>query len=220
MTNKKHKSYAILMGDIVKSSKTKDMKALSIAFNKVIHALNLRFKKHIISPLTITLGDEFQGVIDTTEMAFTIVLHANAELAKSGVTCRYVVALGEIETKINPKLAWNMMGTGLTLARKELSDKSNSNQFRFFLPEQPMTEALNAIGLALTTLENQWTDRQREVVSNTFFSTETRENIAKRLKISRNSLQKTLRAVDYHVVQSLVQTVLKLLRDFEGRRNA
>ncbi|WP_416865528.1 MAG: SatD family protein [Imperialibacter sp.] len=50
------------MGDIVGST-SKNGAQLMMDFKKVIEATNKKLSDYILSPLTVTLGDEFQGVM-------------------------------------------------------------------------------------------------------------------------------------------------------------
>ncbi len=87
----KHRS--ILMGDIVDSS-AQDPKKIQSAFGAVIGIINREYRKSILSPLTITLGDEFQGVIENLGVSFEISQRIDHLLQQKGVICRFVVGYG------------------------------------------------------------------------------------------------------------------------------
>ncbi len=59
---KKQHSYPIFMGDVVNSSDY-DGEVLSKGLKELVESTNKKFGKAILSPLTITLGDEFQGIL-------------------------------------------------------------------------------------------------------------------------------------------------------------
>ena len=54
----------ILMADVVKS-RDQEPVAMMQAFHSLVRDLNTSFGCRLLSPLTITLGDEFQGVPDS-----------------------------------------------------------------------------------------------------------------------------------------------------------
>ena len=62
--------YFIVMGDIIKSSQYTydELKT----FRKVVDNINQDYD--LISPLTITLGDEFQGIVESLTQAVEIIL--------------------------------------------------------------------------------------------------------------------------------------------------
>uniref|UniRef100_UPI0037500E8A SatD family protein n=1 Tax=Flavobacterium sp. TaxID=239 RepID=UPI0037500E8A len=125
--------YVILMADILES-REKDANELMLEFKETVKYINDNWQKNIISPLTITLGDEFQAIIDNVENAVNIIIEIEEFiLAKEfNFKLRYVLNFGKIETEINREIAYEMLGEGLTDARKALSDLKNSES-RFLI---------------------------------------------------------------------------------------
>ncbi len=76
------KKYSILMGDIVASRKAQSDILLYKIFNNIIVKTNKKFTDLIISPLTITLGDEFQGLTKNLKDSFKIANFLRTELLK------------------------------------------------------------------------------------------------------------------------------------------
>src|SRR5690606_22735322 len=104
----------ILMGDIVGSSERPGA-PLMAAFQKIIAAANETFAQKILSPLTITLGDEFQGVVGDLHSVVCMVFYIDRELIdlKDPFRIRYSLNYGVIDTPINTKSAHQMLGEGL-----------------------------------------------------------------------------------------------------------
>ncbi len=63
---------AVIMGDIIGSQNVIDVQKMHRLFNEVITEINKEYEDDILSPLTITLGDEFQGLISNLYNAFEI----------------------------------------------------------------------------------------------------------------------------------------------------
>src|SRR5690349_14705463 len=105
--------YAVLMGDIVGSQRASSVKTVHRAFNKAIDRANAAHADRIASPLTITLGDEFQGLLTACAHAWDVAVALRLELLVVGIPCRFVVGIARLETPLNTKEAWNMMGSGL-----------------------------------------------------------------------------------------------------------
>ncbi|TMV59141.1 hypothetical protein FGG78_35990, partial [Thioclava sp. BHET1] len=63
MTGTSEQRVAVLMGDIVRSETSLAPDLLYARFNAAIDALNQDHAGSLASPLTITLGDEFQGLV-------------------------------------------------------------------------------------------------------------------------------------------------------------
>jgi len=197
--------YAVLMGDIVGSEAAGSVQRLHRIFNSAIDWANTRHAEHIRSPLTITLGDEFQGLIDGLENALLAAADLRFKLMREGVACRFVVGVVELKTRVNPDRAWNMMGPGLGAARDKLNDKQSVNAHRFSFPDDPAFELLtDAVGESLTQIEAAWTDRQREYFLRSHLLDQTPAAIAKSANVSVRAVYKVLSAAlsDYYSRQA------------------
>ena len=65
-------TYAVVMGDLVASEAASSRRALHRTFNAAIDTANAAFAAALASPLTITLGDEFQGLAGDLPTAMRI----------------------------------------------------------------------------------------------------------------------------------------------------
>lgn len=183
------------MGDIVGSEKAASIKTIHRSFNKAIDAANRAHAASIASPLTITLGDEFQGLLSGLTRAWEVASELRIRLLVAGVSCRFVIGVAMLETPLNKTQAWNMMGPGFSAAREKLNDKQQANAYRFSLPEEPIVEPLmDAVGDSLTQVELEWTPTQLEYYSRIRDSKRTNAEVARRLGVTTRSLYKVLRA--------------------------
>ena len=158
--------YAVVMGDLVRSESSLPIEMLHERFNQAVDRQNLERAPSLVSPLTITLGDEFQGLTHTLTQAIEIARGLRLELLAESIDCRFVVGTVEIKSPINSLKAWNMMGPGLARARNKINEKKANQFYRFSIAEAPITEVLlEAIGAGLSTIERSWTDQQREDIS-------------------------------------------------------
>ena len=201
MASAKRSTHAVLMGDIVGSERAPSVKAVHRAFNKAVANANELNADHVASPLTITLGDEFQGLLTGFAHAWDAAVALRLELLVAEIPCRFVVGAAKLETPVNTKEAWNMMGSGLSAARDKLNDKRTASAYRFSLQDEPIAERLlDAVGDALTDIEEGWTTTQLEYYSKIRAATRGNANVAKKLGVSERSLYKVLHAgrVDAH----------------------
>jgi hypothetical protein len=212
---KKAKLYAVLMGDIVGSERSPAITAVHRAFNKAVDSANNSYAAQIASPLTITLGDEFQGLLRALVDAWDVAAVLRMQLLVAHVSCRFVIGTAELETPLNTKQAWNMMGGGLSAARDKLNDKHSSSAYRFSLPSEPIAESLlDGLGDALTAIERDWTATQLRYYSRSRESKRTGAELANKLGITPRSLYKVLHAAraDFHKRQSnVVRSALQAL---------
>ncbi len=153
------------MGDIIDSESRRSGGELSREFNLAIKAANRKYRAALLSPLTITLGDEFQGLLKETVKGFEIITKLRSDLLEKNVHCRFVLGVVNLDTKINTKNAWNMMGGGLAQARRIVNDKREPNVYRFSIYNDPSRQRLlDAVGLSLTIIEEDWTPTQSRYI--------------------------------------------------------
>jgi hypothetical protein len=198
-------TFAVLMGDIVGSERAQSIPRTHRTFNSAVAWANEKHGSVLASPLTITLGDEFQGLVTRLESAWRVATDLRFKLMQGSIACRFVIGLVSIETAVNPDRAWNMMGPGLAAARDKLNDKSSSNAHRFSIPGNRALEVLaDAVGETLTRIENGWTDTQRRYLLQNRLLNKNAASIAKSANVSLRAVYKVLHAaqLDYHDRQS------------------
>jgi hypothetical protein len=158
--------YWILMADIV-SSRKHDAAALMKGFKKITGFLNVHFSKKMISPLTITLGDEFQGIVQSLDDAIEIIFKSEEIilLEQINIKIRYSVNYGSIGTKINKKIAYTMLGPGLTEARDSLNEMKKSDARFKILTHGNNEIALGKSFLLYQSIVDSWKQKDLKVVS-------------------------------------------------------
>lgn len=215
-------TYAISMGDLVHSSGHDDPNALHRLFNEVVAEANRRYAESIVSPLTITLGDEFQGLSASLVRGFELNHFVRLRLLGRGVSTRLVLGAGAIDTAVNPDNAWNMMGEGLSRAREKLNAKLRFNCYRFSFPcEAQLERLLDGIGRSLTNIESGWTSTQRDYVIKRLSQPQHSVSvIAAELGISKNSMYKVLRAADADFYEAQLESISESLAHEDERRGA
>lgn len=193
---------AVVMGDLVASERAVEPAALHQYFNAAIARQNKGSAAQIVSPLTITLGDEFQGLAHTLVAALAIVRNIRADLMHHDIDCRFAIGLVALTTPLNTAQAWNMMGPGLSTTRERLNQKRQDNLYRFALPNKPIISLLlEALGTSLTAIERRWTAQQRlDILA--ALSGQSASAIAQRRNVSRHSVYKVRNAGDFDLYTS------------------
>lgn len=197
-------SHVVIMGDLVKSEAAPSAEVLHRLFNDAIDGANIAFANRLASPLTITLGDEFQGLTRTLEAGMTIVRHVRWTLLEQDIECRFVVGHVSLASPVNADKAWNMMGPGLATAREKLARKRAPNAYRFNLADHPALENLmDSVGLALTDIESDWTARQREVMLAAMRARERPAALVERFDVAESVFYKVRRAAKFDLYRTL-----------------
>jgi hypothetical protein len=161
MSDAPNRKYAVIMGDLVASEAASSIEQLHKEFNRSVRTQNKQQRKQLLSPLTITLGDEFQGITTSLATAWSIVRAIRFDLLTRNVDCRFAIGMIQLRTPLNPRNAWNMMGPGLSMTRDRLNERKAYTRYNFVLPGEPHAEAvLEALGAGLTAIERRWTNQQ------------------------------------------------------------
>ncbi|MDN5203620.1 SatD family protein [Fulvivirgaceae bacterium BMA10] len=198
----------ILMADVIESSE-KDGKSLMLDFKELVREINMQYKQDLLSPLTITLGDEFQGVVKNLRKSLEIIfsLEESIILKKHNFKLRYVLNQGEIDTDLNPEYAHEMLGSGLTNARNMLNGMKSGDE-RFNVNVQPfsLTNSLNKAFLLFQSFYDDWSDKQLKTVA-AFLEHRDYKQVAKLLGKDSSSVwrrEKSLKIKEYFTAKELI----------------
>jgi len=207
--------HVILMADIIDSGK-KDSQKLMSDFKSIVHSTNKKYFKFLKSPLTITLGDEFQGVIANVKTSLDIILYIEEELIrkKFNFKLRFVLLDGIIDTMINNKIAFEMLGPGLSEARERLSELKGSNhRFYISLDNKYISDILNNSFLLLQILISHWKpEKDYETVYN-FLKYNDYKKVSEVLNKNRSLIwkrSKSLNIESYNALKNIIKTIPKL----------
>lgn len=204
----------ILMGDIIDSSQHSNPPKLRNDFMGVVAYCNNALKQEIVSPLTVTLGDEFHGVAASLESALRAVFCMEETILRKKLTfkIRYVAVYGVIDTPINPLKAHTMMGPGLTKAREILTDKARGKpRFRFDLPDIYCMHQLNRLFLVCDGLTNRWAPRDGRLIYDMLTNSHNKEVGALHGK-NRSQIWKRRKNLLIEEYQALKEAIIELGR--------
>ncbi|MES0810205.1 SatD family protein [Roseibium sp. SCPC15] len=197
------KKLSVLMGDVIGSEKM-DRSRLHEVFNDAISKVNVENRTELVSPLTITLGDEFQGLLPSSALAFHMANTLRLRLLFEDVPCRFVIGQADIQTPINKELAWNMLGDGLANAREVLNRKQDANAYRFSLlgasdlkDVSARQSLLDVFGSVLSETERGWSEKQLETISLWDQFSGDADRIAEARGVSRRSVYYTLESAGW-----------------------
>lgn len=205
--------HIIIMADIVESS-AYDGAALMEVFSAIVDDVNERFGECIRSPLTITLGDEFQGVVTDLDSAIDIIFTMDEKclLAEPGFRLRYVIQCGEIDTEINVANAHGMMGKGLSDAREQLEVMKKEDRevaVRGF--HKDFSEEMDLAFQLYRAFYTDWPEKDRSIAHD-FIQYRDYKVLAKRYKKDVSTMwrkERTLRMDDFYASRSLIKLLVR-----------
>ncbi|MFZ1694421.1 MAG: SatD family protein [Flavobacteriales bacterium] len=159
----------ILMADIVGSSDAPQPAGLMKAFGRVVGEVGKANAHHFRSPITITLGDEFQSVARDVAAAVGVIIALEEAIVRKGgpFKLRYVLHEGRIDTPINTERAHAMLGPGLTDARTMLGElkKDRRSRFRVAVGQERLSGLLNDAFLLFGALVDEWGTKDLPLVA-------------------------------------------------------
>lgn len=198
----------ILMADIIDSRKY-DSQELITNFKELVTELNTTFKRSVLSPLTITLGDEFQGVVVNYQVAIQLMIFSEEYLIrnKKKFKMRYVLYEGRIDTKINTEKAYEMLGEGLIKAREELiANKKNGERFHIVLKNTERSNYFNKTFCLFQFFIDNWKIKDSETVTG-FLDGLNYRDLADKMGKNKSTLwrrEKSLSMKEYRLTKQLL----------------
>lgn len=198
------------MADIVQSSEANQAELMR-DFSTIVQLINKSRKTSILSPLTITLGDEFQGIVKGIVEAIDIIQELEESLLtkERNFKLRYVVVEGEVDTPINQEIAYGMLGEGLTRARKKVENLKKSHyRFHFDLKDNIKAEALNHLYIAIQVIIDAWKPDQDYKLVSTFLKNEDYKEVALALNKDRSLMWRRKRTLKIDAYQALKEVAI------------
>jgi hypothetical protein len=205
----KKKLYYILMADIVDSRMQNQIDLIS-DFKKLVSTINTTQSDKIISPLTITLGDEFQGIIKDLPSAIKIIIALDEFIlnAQLNFKLRYVLVQGKIDTPINDKIAYEMLGEGLTVARETLiSGKKDKNHYQIAVKNMELSDALNSTFFVLQRIRDDWDPQKDYLIAARFIQNIDYKEIALEVNREKSLIwkrKKSLKIEEYTALKNVL----------------
>lgn len=197
------------MADIIKSRKS-DQQNLMQSFKKVTDKTTASNPDNFLSPITITLGDEFQAVATNLLSAISIIqnLEENIIALKGDFHLRYVLLEGEIETTINPNIAYGMLGSGLTEARETLIRlKKSKSRFHVILQDKALENALQNAFVAFQGIIDDWKPNKDYYIVTEFLQNRDYKEVAIELNKERSLIwkrEKGLKIEEYFALKQVI----------------
>lgn len=197
------------MADIV-DSRLKDQRELMSTFKELVGAINQVYAPALLSPLTITLGDEFQGVVQSAQEAISILIALEEQIVhrRLDFKLRYVILKGEIETDINRNIAYGMLGQGLTDARANLNAmKHTHSRMRIEVGSEKENYMLGNAFEIFQSIVDKWDLKQDYELVSSFLKLKDYKLVAEDLARNRSLMwkrEKSLNLSSYYAIKNII----------------
>lgn len=218
--------YCSIIGDIINSRTIDNRSEVQKKLNTVLDYLNVEYKESIAAKLTITIGDEFQGLFNSADSIFCVIEDIKMEMYP--VKIRFGIGFGVISTDIVNDYAIGADGSvyhNARIALDEIKESQSRNgqpimdtRIYYDLPTESINiNIINAAISACTLIENTWTDKQREVIKLIMKNNLSQSKLAEILKIQQAGVQKRLAGSDFYTYKYVLDIVQSTVNDLWGR---
>ena len=201
--------YLVLIGDMVESRQIENRAATQKRFHDTCKSLNRRRKHyHIVSPLMVTLGDEFQGVLGGAEQLWPLI--ARMELDMYPCRFRFSIGVGEITTEVNSRSSLGMDGPAFYHAREGMSMLRKSGGRYRITGLDPDDEVFQHVLELLSSIREKW-NYNRLATFTQLLEGATVAEIAEELDLTEQAVYRTRRDGDLPVITNLLQATSKAI---------
>ena len=190
--------FIAIIGDIRDSRDLESRKDTQQKLKKILYEINERYSDDITSKFLITLGDEFQGLLSNGKNLINIIQEIKIKIYP--VEIRFGVGIGKITTEINTEMALGADGPGYYNARraiellKENEKKNKKVVSDIYIEDENKKRVvlINTIFELIKVIEENWTERQRDIIWDMMQYKDTQKNVAMRNGITQSSVNKML----------------------------
>ena len=208
-----NKKYIAVIGDVISSKKVEKRKDLQDKLIIIFNYLNSA-NNNLISPYTITLGDEFQAVYDKADNLFLDSVYILEKIYPHKI--RFSYGIGEISTEINREQSIGMDGSAFYNARDGISKiKKQRGNYRFNISGLEDIEIEKLYNNSLFIYSNvlkQWRKNRYTILRETMEGTSVKD-IARELKLTETAVYMNIYDGSMREFIAINETLSKMIND-------
>lgn len=213
--------YIAIIGDVKNSKGIEERRKFQNKLNNILNEINEIYSNSISSNFTITLGDEFQGLLHSGEHVMEIIQYIKKE--SYPIKIRFGIGIGAITTDINSEISIGADGPGYYKARdsieqlKVLEKKNESTygdiQIKIDGENNLQELSLNSILKLMYCIEKDWTKKQREVINYVLFEKKNQTEAAHYFNVTQSNIQQILFKSHFYAYKDAFASVSKILSE-------
>ena len=199
--------YLALIADVIDSKMVQERLDLQKQVEKTLQKMNELFGDYLASRFTLTLGDEFQALLEVNAPVFQIIDTLRSELNPTQL--RFGIGLGEIVTDIDPLQSIGADGPAYWNARAAINLVHQKNdygntQIYFLSSNDSQDSVVNALIASGEAIRSSWRDSQEEILLNllkrsVYSESFSQQDLAQSLAINPSALSKRLKSSSVRV---------------------
>jgi hypothetical protein len=200
-----------LIGDIVSSKKITDRDKTQEKLQSILNRLNSKKDTHLISPYTITLGDEFQALFNQADDLFLDTLLILQAIYPEKI--RFSYGIGTIETKINQEYAIGMDGPAFHDARKGIEELKKTSYLFNITGLENYQSNLCIMTLRFVSHNLRKWGRSRLDVFTLLYESKSVKEIAEIIQLSDKAIYKTIDSGDLKTILEVFKEITKIMNE-------
>ena len=199
--------YLALIADVIDSKMVQERFDLQKQLEKTLQTMNELFGEFIASNFTLTLGDEFQGLLKVDAPVFQIIDTLRSELTPTQL--RFGIGLGEILTDIDPLQSIGADGPAYWNARAAINLVHQKNdygntQIYFSSGKEKQDFFVNSLIASGEAIRSGWRGSQEEILLDllkrcVYSENFSQQDLAQSLAINPSALSKRLKSSSIRV---------------------
>ena len=199
--------YLALIADVIDSKMVQERFDLQKQLEKTLQTMNELFGEFLASSFTLTLGDEFQGLLKVDAPVFQIIDTLRSELTPTQL--RFGIGLGEIVTDIDPLQSIGADGPAYWNARAAINLVHQKNdygntQIYFSCGKEKQDFFVNALIASGEAIRSGWRGSQEEILLDllkrcVYSENFSQQDLAQSLAINPSALSKRLKSSSIRV---------------------
>ena len=196
--------YCSIIGDIVNSKKIPNRQEIQDLFASVLTEINMEFYNDIASNFTITLGDEFQGLIYKPILSYEIIKKIKQKM--SPIELVFGVGIGEMKTRIERTISIGSDGPAYHYARNMVEKAKKKRPSILYYSGMTSDELINGLLYFTESCINSRTAKQIEAVK-LYDELKSQKEVAKRLNKTQAAISGILINAFYYEVANAEEKI-------------
>lgn len=212
--------YVAIIGDIKDSKKLDNRSEIQEKLSCTLQNVNRLYNNDISAKFIITLGDEFQGLLENFDHIFDIVKYIQREMYP--VKLRFGIGIGEITTDIVHEAAIGADGPAYYAARKvidelreqekKLKKQAADIQVSYYNTDCFDITEINTMLALMKIIEDSWSEKQRLTIWDISQKGGSQDECAKRMNTTQSTVARRLADGNYITYENAKKTVSEALK--------
>lgn len=199
----------VVIGDVVSSKTILNRAEFQLRLEKILYQL-VKQRDDLVSPYTITLGDEFQAVYQKADLIFRDFISILAKTYPERI--RFSLGIGTIDTQINTRKAIGMDGAAFHYARSGINELKKSENIFIIKGLQKNNDLLNQILFLISHVSNKW-GKTRYRVLEMLFDNKQKKEMSKKLAISDKAVYKNVHSGALETIQKIFLEISDIINE-------